>query len=73
MKFLPPSSHGDLPVVELTRRNLEVLLAKLDDPRSKRMLVDGDYNVVVRAVENDAHYKIRAPGAVYMPTTGETL
>lgn len=62
---------GDFPTVELTRRNLEALLAKLDDPLSARMLIDPDRRIAVRAVENDAHYSDRAPGAVYMPTTGE--
>lgn len=64
---------GEIPVVELTRRNLEVLLAKLDDPASARTLIDGENKIAVRAVENDEHYKTRPPGVVYMPTTGEIL
>lgn len=57
--------------VELTRRNLETLLAKLDDPLSARTLIDPDEKIAVLAVEDDAHYSSRRPGAVYMPTTGE--
>ncbi len=64
---------GRIPTIELTRRNLEVLLAKLDDPKSERTLIDGEHLVAVRAVENDAHYKTRRPGRVYMPSTEETL
>ena len=64
---------GDFPVLELTRRNLESLLAKLDDPLSARSLIDPDRRIMVRAVENTEHYSNRAPGEVYMPTTGETL
>lgn len=46
--------------VELTRRNLTVLLRKLDDPRSVRtILKDG---VAVRAVEDEEHYADREPG-----------
>jgi hypothetical protein len=62
---------GHLPTVELTRRNLEVLLAKLDDPLSARTLVDGSGLVQVKAVENEEHYADRDPGEVYMPSTGE--
>ena len=60
--------------LELTRRNLEALLAKLDDPLSARTLskigVAGSLIEVV-AVENEVHYAHRAPGAVFMPSTGE--
>ena len=63
--------------VELTRRNLLVLLDKLDDPRSLRTLRmasdDLDLVVAVRAVENDEHYHDRIPGLVYMPTEGRYL
>lgn len=62
---------GPLPVVELTRRNLEALLAKLDDPASVRMLISGDDKIAVRAVENEEHYSDRRPGTVYMPTEGK--
>ena len=60
MKYQP----GNPAVIELTRRNLEVLLAKLDDPNSVRMIGDPDGHVLVRAVENSEHYKTRAPGAM---------
>lgn len=59
------------PVIELTRRNLEVLLAKLDDPLSQRMIYND--NIAVRAVENDAHYSDRPAGEMYMPSTGEII
>jgi hypothetical protein len=58
-------------VVELTRRNLEVLLAKLDDPLSARSLLS--QGIIARAVENDAHYADREPGSVYMPSSGEYI
>lgn len=57
--------------LELTRRNLEALLDKLDDPRSSRTLIDPQGLIRVVAVENDAHYSDRPPGAVYMPTRDE--
>jgi hypothetical protein len=70
MKFTE-ARNGDLPVVELTRRNLQTLLAKLDDPKSYRMLIDGEHKIAVRAVEDETHYTDRAPGVVYMPTARE--
>lgn len=73
MKYIESEPGIDVPVLELTRRNLEALLAKLDDPRSRRTLVDGDDRIAVRAVENDDHYKTRPPGLVYMPSSGELL
>lgn len=124
MKYI--NDEGGFAVVELTRRNLRVLLAKLDDPRSARALIDPDDKLLVRAVEtthdrgdpasqaaaategvieltrselrillagldcpspgqevvvvgglrvravdNDVHYRERAPGVVWMPSTGE--
>lgn len=68
MKFLRRGSYQDLPMVELTRHNLEVLLAKLDDPASARTIVDGTGQVAVKAVENAEHYASREPGPMYMPT-----
>lgn len=62
MKYI----DGPIPIVELTRRNLETLLAKLDDPHSSRTLADGDGNVFVRAVENEEHYKDRPYGLMYI-------
>lgn len=58
MKYI----DGPIPIVELTRRNLETLLAKLDDPNSRCTIADGEGNVFVKAVENDEHYIGRAPG-----------
>lgn len=55
---------GPVLLLELTRRNLETLLAKLDDPHSVRTLVCGDGSWIVRAVENEMHYSDRPPGAV---------
>jgi hypothetical protein len=50
--------------VELTRRNLEVLLAKLDDPNSERTILCP--HLWVRAVENDEHYSDRPPGVMFV-------
>lgn len=58
MKFI----DGELPILELTRRNLTVLLAKLDDPHSLRSIIDPDNQIMVRAVEDADHYANRAPG-----------
>jgi len=66
------AQDGDPPVVELTRRNLVSLLAKLDDPLSYRTLVDPDHKIAVRAVPDEEHYADRAPGEVYMPSSGVT-
>lgn len=62
-----------LPVVELSRHNLEVLLAKLDDPQSLCTIVDGNERIAVRAVENTEHYTDRAPGRMLMPSTGKIV
>jgi hypothetical protein len=69
--------RGDEILVELSRRNLEMLLAKLDDPASVRTIhqvsEDGQIHVFVRAVENQEHYENRDPGPMYMPSTGEVV
>jgi hypothetical protein len=61
---------GGRPIVriELTRRNLEVLLAKLDDPKSARTIIkdEDDISGAVTAVENDVHYGDRDPGTMYV-------
>jgi hypothetical protein len=62
----------EIPVVELTRRNLIALLAKLDDPLSARTLVDPEHKIAVTAVPDEEHYRERAPGVIYMPSSGRT-
>lgn len=69
MKYI--ENDQDFPNVELTRRNLESLLAKLDDPLSACSLVDGERRIMVTAVEDDSHYSDRSPGVVFMPSSGE--
>ncbi len=76
MKFLEAGAKENmeypfLHVLELTRRNVQTLLDKLDDPLSNRALMDPDAYIVVKAVEDEEHYKDRDPGVVYMPSTGE--
>lgn len=73
MKFDEREPHQELHYLELTRRNLETLLAKLDDPLSNRTLIDRDDQIAVKAVENKEHYGDREPGSVYMPSTGEVF
>lgn len=68
MKYIHDS---DPPVLELSRRNINTLLAKLNDPFSARMLgspgrID-EPHIMVKAVEDSEHYSDRAPGEVYMP------
>jgi hypothetical protein len=81
MKFVPAGEGRKLHRLELSRRNLEILLKKLDDPLSGVGLVDPDNRIIVGAVEthdcleivpveNETHYSDRAPGAMYMPSTG---
>jgi hypothetical protein len=57
--------HGMI-FVELTRRNLETLLAKLDDSDSVCTLVGPTRDFMVRAVENDEHYSDRPAGAMWV-------
>lgn len=58
-----------VPIIELTRRNLMVLLAKLDDPDSQRTLIDPDGMIAVRAVEDAEHYADREPGPMLVGGT----
>ena len=71
MKYIHDAAY---PTLELSRRNLEALLAKLDDPASACTLVSpgrpDEPFIVVRAVENDEHYATRAAGEVFMPSSG---
>lgn len=69
MKFIE-NKHGP-DTVELTRRNLQILLDKLDDPLSACTIEDPDRRVLVKAVEDDQHYQNRLPGLMFMPSTGE--
>ncbi len=59
MKYIP--GHK---TVELTRRNLLALLAKLDDPDSLRTIIDSEGAMAVRAVEDSEHYSDRPPGVM---------
>lgn len=71
MKYI---DNEPVPVIELTRRNLTVLLAKLDEPGSHRQLVAarGPRDLcAVRAVEDVEHYSERAPGE--MLVNGEII
>jgi hypothetical protein len=71
-KALVPTRDGEgICILELTRRNLQTLLDKLDDAASGSALIDPDGKILVRAVENEEHYSERAPGAIFMPSTGE--
>lgn len=70
MKYIAKTEAG-MPMLELTRRNLQALLDKLDDPASARMIVAPGREIAVRAVEDSEHYCDREPGVVYMPSTGE--
>jgi len=58
-------------VVELTRAELQTLLAALDSPPgdTERPVHTGD--LPVRAVDDEAHYLDHPPGAVYLPSSGE--
>jgi hypothetical protein len=73
MKYL---ERGDLqiPTVELTRRNLRALLAKLDGnpPDSMCTIVDPYDQIAVKAVEDSEHYADRSPGPM-TPETEEVL
>lgn len=61
MKFIPADGQH---MLELSRRNLETLLEKLDDPNSARTLISPGGEIAVRAVEDSEHYKTRPPGPV---------
>lgn len=71
MRFIDGDRPDGLVGLELTRRNLRTLLDKLDDPLSNRMLIDPDWRIAVRAVEDAEHYSDREPGTIFMPSTGE--
>lgn len=70
MKFLEAGEeNGPYHIIELTERNLRGLLEKLTDPNSSRTLMDPDCKIFVKAVPDEEHYAIRAPGLMY--TNGE--
>lgn len=62
--------HGPLRIVTLSRRNLESLLHKLDWEGSERTIVNGP--LVVKAEDNDEHYRDREPGPMH-PTTEQAI
>ena len=63
-------AYDGLPVVELTRRNLLALLAKLDGnpPGSACTLIDPDDRIAVKAVEDSRHYEDRRAGPMHDAT-----
>lgn len=56
--------------VELSRRNLRALLAKLDTPGSACTIMNSSRGTlfVVKAVEDEAHYFDRKPGRMHPDT-----
>lgn len=74
MKYIEGFANGSEPcTIELTRRNLGILLAKLDDPLSHATLLSPCGKIIVRAVDDDRHYSDREPGEMFMPTAGVTI
>jgi isopentenyl phosphate kinase len=68
--------NGHIPIIELTRRNLEVLLAKLDETPGDAMLVTGKGaydHAAVRAVEDEEHYSDRAPDGLVIQMLFKSL
>lgn len=57
MKYI--SGENGMAVLELSRRNLTILLAKLDDPLSARALVAPDGQLMVRVVEEEESVAVR--------------
>lgn len=55
-------------VVELSRRNLQALLAKLDGHPPDSYCTLMKQGVMVKAVENEAHYSEYAPGELHEAT-----
>lgn len=69
MKFIPAEDGQVLHRLELTRRNLLTLLAKLDDPLSKREIIDGDWHIVVHATEDE----IETDSGIFFPGAGQCV
>ena len=70
MKYIPNPGGEPFVTIELTRRNLLVLLAKLDGnpPNSACTILDSRGRVAVRAVEDAEHYSDREPGLMHADT-----
>lgn len=71
MKYIEVDPRFGHPVVELTRRNLQTLLAMLDENPQIATLTKPSAGITVRAVENEAHYADRDPGP--MPFDDEAV
>lgn len=72
MKFIE-QEHGPH-TIELSERNLRVLLAKLQDPNSQCTLMDPDCKIFVKAVPDSKHYADRPAGYMnHEPITDEEL
>lgn len=69
MKFIPAENGQILHRLELTRHNLEVLLAKLDDPLSQRKLVDPDWHVLIEATEEH----VETTKGYFVPGAGQCV
>lgn len=68
MKFISATdSKWGIPTIELTRRNIKILLQKLDDPKSTATIENDGY--AVTAVEDSEHYSDRQAGEMFMPST----
>lgn len=70
MKYIACGEELQIPTVELTRRNLMVLLAKLDGHPldSACTIVDSERRIAVQAVEDAEHYADREPGRMHDDT-----
>lgn len=63
--------HPDLHAItiELSRRNLESLLAKLNgNPPNSACTIGGESGIWIRAVENEEHYADRPAGPMHPDT-----
>ena len=71
MKYVP-GDETNIQRIELSRRNLISLLAKLDGnpPNSACTLIDPDNRIAVKAVEDAEHYEAegRLPGPMHEDT-----
>ena len=70
MKYIPNPGGEPFVTIELTRRNLLVLLAKLDGypPDSACTIIDSTGYIAVKAVEDAEHYSGRDPGRMAAET-----